>query len=143
MIFSDVNHSMIVIWKITMLAQLGAKELFDSDCSFKSLLLMANLHLCTIKFWIWNWLIKLSCDYVTNLVKHYPMLRIIAEGNDCGWVTTTNIHASLGKLCVLHSSPFFGQHLFPSKFWSLLDLVGLCHWAVKIVMMIKLLLKYL
>ena len=28
MIFSDVNHSMIVIWKITMLAQLGAKQLF-------------------------------------------------------------------------------------------------------------------
>ena len=28
MIFLDVNHSMIVIWKITMLAQLGAKQLF-------------------------------------------------------------------------------------------------------------------
>ena len=29
MIFSvDVNHSMIIIWEITMLAQLGAKELF-------------------------------------------------------------------------------------------------------------------
>lgn len=28
MIFSNVNHSIIVIWKITMLAQLGVKELF-------------------------------------------------------------------------------------------------------------------
>ena len=39
---------------------------------------------------------------------------IIAEGNGCRRVTTTNIHASLGKLCVLINSSPFGQHLFPS-----------------------------
>lgn len=127
MIFSDVNHSMIVIWKITMLAQLSAKELFVTLIAvFKVYYWWQKLHLLTIKFWIWTWLIKLSCDYLTNLVKDFPMLLIIAEGNDRGQVTTTNIHASLGKLCILNSSPF-GQHLFPRTFWSLLDV---CCWTL-------------